>query len=180
VRTPQEQDAFLQFGRFGKSSTKHRRPIRKWALIFLLVLAATYIASRLLAFRKTVLEEERFGNEYVRYGFAVQQPSFGSLLSNDGPFGTVIHLWTHDAKGRFENIYLDTPWLRLVNIKRHEWLANNQAILLHLDTEVDLQSYTQPDERWVLYNFRSGELRTCSSFEQTPCTDLQAYAQKLR
>lgn len=181
MRTPEEQEAFLQFGRFGQSSTKDRRLLRKWALILLLALAAIYITSRLLASsRKTLLEEERLGNEYVRYGFSVQQPRFGSFFRAGRPFGTVIRLWKHDAKERFENIYLDTPRLRLVNIKQHEWLGNDQAILLRLDLEFDLGSYTQPDDHWILFNFRSGDLRTCSSFQQTPCADLQAYAQKLR
>jgi hypothetical protein len=168
VHTPGEQQGLLQVGRFAVHGRTRR--LMRFGLISLIVLGAMWIVvvHLLSMFPKTMLTEERPGNDFVRYGFAVQQARIG--------YGTVVRLWATDPKGTYEDIRLNTPRLRLKQIKQHTWLAKNQALLLAMSMEVDLGSYTQSDERWLLYNFRSGDLKTCSSWQRTPCADLQASA----
>ena len=139
-------------------------------MISLIVLGAMWIVGvrLLLMFPKTMLAEERFANDFVRYGFAVQQARIGS--------GTIVRFWAADPRGTYEDVRLNTPRLKLTRIKQHNWLAKNQALLLAMSMEVDLESYTAPEERWLLYNFRSGELKTCSSWQRTSCAELQASA----
>jgi hypothetical protein len=123
-------------------------------------------------FPKTVMMEERAGSNFVSHAFSVQQSRLG--------YGTVVRLWVADSKGStLRDVRLNLPRLRLSVLKQHTWLAKNRALLLALEMEVDLGSYTQLDERWVLYNFKTGDLKTCSSWEQTSCEDVQASAKTL-
>ena len=71
------------------------------------------------------------------------------------------------------------PQRRLLEVAQPRWLAKNQALLLDMSTAVDLGSYTMPDERRLLYDFRSGELLTCSDYDGTPCTALEAAVKEL-
>lgn len=171
MRTPQVQEDFLQSGRFVESV----RP-RVWARRLLIGLLAVgvlcVIVLRLVsAFPRTVMREVRAGGDYVRYGVAVKQSRFG--------FGTFLGFWIEDARGVSEEVRLNTPRLRPTGVERPKWLANNQAVLLRMKEEVDLQSYTIPQECWILYNFKSGDLRTCTASDRDSCKELQELTRKI-
>ncbi len=159
---PDEQKGFLQLERFAAHGFRRPGRLVRYGFISLIVLGAMWmvVVRLLLMFPKTMLTEERFATDFVRHGFAVEQARFGS--------GTVVRLWAADPRGTYQDVRLNTPRLRLAQIKQHRWFAKNQALLLVMSMEVDLGSYTQSDERWLLYNFKSGDLRSCSSWQHTP------------
>jgi hypothetical protein len=109
VHTPGEQQGLLQVGRFAVHGRTRR--LMRFGLISLIVLGAMWIVvvHLLSMFPKTMLTEERPGNDFVRYGFAVQQARIG--------YGTVVRLWAADSKGTYEDIRMNTPRLRLTQIK---------------------------------------------------------------
>jgi hypothetical protein len=171
MRSHNRQEIFLRFERLGESRPRIRGLTVLISLFAVGAICAVTLRS-LVVFPKTITSEEKSGSDFVRYGFAVQQSRFGH--------GTFLHLWTRVAGGNFEQeVWLNMRKLDVAQLKQTAWLANYQAVLLDIDMKHNFGSYDAPEEHWVLYNFRSGGLRSCNSSEPNSCASLQAYVKKI-
>ena len=161
MRTPDEQEHYLEHERFGEDATGKPLPKRStWlrvgcislAVFIVLPLVGWMLLSHLgQYFTETVAREERgLSAAPTNYGYSVEKYRWQGS-------GVKVHLWS----GASMDLVFDAPELQLANIRARDWLAGGRAIFLDLECAEAHHSYTENTEIGLLYDFERGELHTC-------------------
>ncbi len=79
-----------------------------------------------------------------------------------GPVGTTVNFWLRNGSRKNQKLVWWSNRLMLQDVLDHTWI-DQRSVRIGLHVNEDVGSYAIPEELWLLYDFRSGELKNCRS-----------------